>query len=652
MSQKYWAADEADKLVSSLWSKMRRSDSGASYSSLYDSIVRAGQRNLLAYYSPILNSNDNFTSLGYSGDKGEVILMKVPLARTYARQFVALVTKDRLSFEALVDVKSATPQETAKLAKSLVNYMAEKNQLDILRQTATEKSLITGNAFYSIIWDPDAGDELDVDDDGNVIRMGDNVINVHPLWEVTYDFNVQYQNLKWVCIAVKKNKWDLAARYPDLEKEILGSPSCDMVMLNAQAGIWRNVNTDSDFIYEYHFFHLPTSAVKNGRHTVFVGDNAVLIDEAYDCPHLPFSPMIIEPVQETGLGYPSFSSMLPTQEIIDATLSSITSNQLNVSGNIILIPEGSGITPTQISKGLKALPYKPMNIPNGGKPEILQLNSVNPQFFEFSQTCIGLLDQISMITPTLRGSPPSNVTSGQMAATLISSSLEFMSSASIANSLAIERIMTVGIRNYQKYATEHHIVKIVGKDNLYRVRNFKSGDLSAVSRVKIREQSPIMQTTAGRMAMGEALLAKNQADAMQYINLVEGAPVDEIYEDKYSELQAVKREVESFVDGENIVPNMLQNHPLFIKEYKKLLDNTPVAARSKILQDTLTLIMEHLNMEEQLQANPLLYQILRQGEPPPMGNQPMPEQAAEPSDVQQSELPVAEPADPSEPLPM
>lgn len=663
--RKYWAADSVDKLVSYLIGQIRRtSESSGGYSTLYDITVKAGIRNMMSYYSPIMTSTDTYTSLGFSGDKGELVLMKVPLARTYVRQFVSLVTKDRLSFEALVDVKDQNPIDTAKLGKALANHMVEKNRLDDLRVNATEKAAVTGNAFYSVIWDPDAGEEYDADEEGNIIKTGENVFNVHPLWEVTYDFNVDFNNLKWVCIAFKKNRWDLAAKYPDLESDILNAPDVNQALQLTQANLWRNTQQTTDFIYEYHFFHIPTPAVPQGRHVAFVSEKAVTIDEEYDCNMLPFAPMIIEPLQDSGLGYPMFSSLLPTQEIIDATLSAITSNQLNVSGNIVLLPEGNSISPTQLSKGLKVLPYKPMNVPGGGKPEILSLNSVNSQFFQFAETCIGLLDQLSMINATLRGEPPSNVTSGAMAATLISSSMEFLSSASRANTMALERILTIGIKNYQKYATDAHLIEIVGADNLVRVKNFKSSGLRNINRIKLREQSPVMQTTAGRLAMADALMNKGLADASQYVNLVEGAPVDQIYEKDYDENAAVKREVESFLEGENIVPHILQNHPKFIQEYKRLLDNTPVAMRQQLTEQILTLIEEHLTLEQNLQANPLLFSMLRPGEMPqggmPQGGMPQggmqqgappPEQAGfGPQDVLQQELPTSEPASPAEPL--
>jgi hypothetical protein len=652
MTQIYWAADNDKRLISYVRGQtMRTAEASGGFSTLYDVVVKSGLRNLASYYSPMAQSSDTYTSLGYGGDKGEVVMMKVPLARTYIRQFVSLVTKDRLSVEALVDVTDKNPQETAKIGKALANHIIEKCKLDSLRTYATEKSAVTGNAFYSIVWDPNAGEDVDVDENGMIVKSGANVVTIHPLWEVTFDFNVEPQKLRWVCLAIEKNRWDLAATYQGDEakvKSIMGAPNVNESLIYAQANLWRNTQMQSDFIYEYHFYHLPTPALPMGRHVAFTGDVA-LIDEQYTETQLPFAPLIIEPVQDTGLGYPMYSSLAPTQEIIDATLSTIASNQLNLAGNIILLPEGNKITPTQISKGLKALPYKPLNIPGNGKPEVLNLSSVNPQFFEFANTCVGLLDQVSMINSTLRGQPPSNVTSGQMAATLISSSMEFLSSASQANSVAIEKILTLGIKNYQKYGTEENLVEIVGRDNTVRVKNFKREDISKISRIKLREQSAVMQTTAGRMAMGDALLSKGQADARQYSKLIEGAPVEEVYKDNYDAEMAVKNELEAFLQGETIAPHILQNHPDFIREYKRLLDNTPTALRNQVTPQILQLIQEHLTLEEQLQMQPLLFSIIR-GQMSPMSQQPG--QGPDPAQIMQSESPVAQPSNPAEPLPV
>ena len=213
-------------------------------------------------------------------------------------------------------------------------------------------------------------------------------------------------------------------------------------------------------------------------------------------------------------------------------------------------------------------------------------------------------------------------------------------------------MLTLGIKNYQKYAPEEYIVEIAGANNTVRAKNFKQEDISKIARIKLREQSPVMQTTAGRMAMGDALLAKGQADAQQYVNLVEGAPVDEIFEDQYDSNMAVKSEIESLLQGEVVVPHMLQDHPAFIREYKRILDNTPNILRGPLTQEILRLVEEHLKMEQALQLDPTLFRILR-GEDAAallqsMAQPQMP--APNPDDVLNQEPPTSQPANPAKQL--
>jgi hypothetical protein len=127
--------------------------SNTSASSVFTSVLAAYWRNMSAYYSPIINPDSWLTSLGFSGEQGELVKMVVPQARTLIRQFVSVITKQRYNWEALTDIDDTNPLQTAKIGKALANDLWEKQGMDKLAESAAERVSVLGHVFCSVTWD-------------------------------------------------------------------------------------------------------------------------------------------------------------------------------------------------------------------------------------------------------------------------------------------------------------------------------------------------------------------------------------------------------------------------------------------------------------------------------------------------------------------
>jgi hypothetical protein len=131
-----------------------------------------------------------------------------------------------------------------------------------------------------------------------------------------------------------------------------------------------------------------------------------------------------------------------------------------------------------------------------------------------------------------------------------------------------------------------------------------------------------MNTVAGRLQFGDSLLQSGLIKKpQQYLNLIEGAPVDALFEDDFSENMAIQAEVDALLEGRQVIPMMTDNHPMFINAYKKLLYNPHIRTQSEITQMIVQLMMERISMEQQL--DPMLKAMLR--------GEPMPQPAGAPS---------------------
>mgnify|MGYP003346093679 FL=1 len=144
------------------------------------------------------------------------------------------------------------------------------------------------------------------------------------------------------------------------------------------------------------------------------------------------------------------------------------------------------------------------------------------------------------------------------------------------------------------------------------------------------------------------LIKKPQA----YLNLVEGAPVDSLFDDDLSENMAIQSEIDALLEGRPVAPMMTDNHPMFINAYKKLLYNPHVRTQSPLTQTIVQLMQERIMMEQQL--DPMLKAMLR-GEPMPeqqpagaIGQPALPGQTA--TELTEESAKPSAPAEPAEPM--
>jgi hypothetical protein len=652
-SDRYWAADETDTVIGHLDDHVQMWGSNTSASSVFTSILAAYWRNMSAYYSPIINPDSWLTSLGFSGEQGELVRMVVPQARTLIRQYVSVITKQRYNWEALTDIDDANPLQTAKIGKALANDVWQKQGMDLRAETAAERCAVLGHIFGSCTWNPAGGEAIGVRPDGEGLQYtGALEMDIHDPHDIVFDWSIENEkNIDWVVIKRIRNRWSYAARYPELLSQIKSIPSVKEVRQTMPNLNFLSRYESSDMIYVYEFYHKPTPALPQGRMTIYASGTCVFEDGENPYGQIPGRFLKFEQIIGTGLGYPMLSNLLPVQELLDHSFSVISTNQQATGVQSVLVPKGADISVNDI-KGLSFISYTPANAEGGGKPEPLQLTSTPPEVFNFLNVCSQYMSNVSMITETLRGQPPANVTSGAMAATLAANAMEFLNSASKALTIWSEDMVNIAIENYKIFATEDQILDITGEGSVSYVKQFKADDLKSLRQIKIRTQSPLMNTVAGRLQFGDSLLQSGLIKKpQQYLNLIEGAPVDSLFEDDLSENMAIQAEIDALLEGRPVAPMITDNHPMFINAYRKLLYNPHIRTQSEITQVIVQLMQERITMEQQL--DPMLKAMLR-GEPPPQagaqGGQPAPLPGALATQLTESAALPEGPAEPAQPL--
>jgi hypothetical protein len=645
----YFAKDDVEKLIDKCQEKLNSWGASAGSYGFFSSTVKSIWRNNAMYYSSMLEPQAWDTSMMFEGDKGEFVKALVPKARTLIRQYVSLATKQRYSFDCVTDVADSNPMNTARLGAAIVKSESEKHKVDILSERIVETCSIEGWCFVTNTWNTGKGKIWGrADDQGNMLYSGGTDLELFTLQDVAFDWTAKSpEDLDWMIFRRKMNRWNLIAQFPEIEEQIKSLPAAFDERLSMPTLAMETGERNDDLVFVKEFYHKPTPALPFGRMVVYCNQDVVLFDgeNPYEC--IPGVMFLFQPIKNTLLGYPMMSSLVAAQELMTSEISTVASNHSAFGVQSVLVPKGSNISVNQIAKGMTFIDYTPQNADGGGKPEPLQLTATPPEIFNFLDRMSSTLEEMSMINSTLRGQPPANVTSGAMAATLSANALEFIYSDTKGLTIGLEQLMGLSIKNYQKFATVEQVIDVVGEGNTSSAQQFQADQLKGIKQIKIRQGNPLLNTIAGRLQLGESILPLLQAgktDAVsRYLGLLEGAPIETLFDSELSENAAVTMEIEALQRGENVAPLITDNHPMFIRAYQRLLYNPAVRQNGQLVQTLLALMQERATLE--MQCPPDLKAILR-NQPMMMPQQmgPAPQQTNAPSEAA-AQAPVTQPSE-------
>jgi hypothetical protein len=640
----YFAKAEVDKLIDKCEAKINRWGATGSSAGFFTSAIRAIYRNTYAYYAAMLEPQAWDSGIIFEGEKGELAKTIIPKARVLIRQYISLATKQRYSFDCVTDVGDSNPMMTARIGNSIVKSETDKHKIDLLAEKIVETCSVEGWCYCTNTWNTGSGEIwARADDQGNMLYSGGTDIELFTIQDVIFDWTKKNpQDLEWIIIRKKKNRWDLISQFPEMADAIRALPIASFEQNTMPTTMQEQSEYNEDDVFIREFYHKPTPALPFGRMAIWGNKDTVFFDKEenpYGC--LPGVMFVFQPVKNTLIGYPMMSNLLVQQELFAAEMGTVATNHSAFGVQSVLCPRGSNISVNQIAAGMTFLDYTPANAEGGGEIKSLNLTNTPPEIFNFIQMLSSGLEEMSNINSTLRGQPPANVTSGAMAATLSANALEFIYSDTKGLTMGLETLLSMSIKNYQKFAKVDQVIDVIGEGNSSMAQDFKSEDITGIKQIKIRQGNPLLNTIAGRLQLGESILPLLQAgknDAVtRYLGILEGAPVESLFESELSEGTAVSQEIEALQRGEQIAPLISDNHPMFIRAYQKLVYSPAVRKNGTLVQSLLALMMERLNLE--MQCPPELKAILR--------NLPMPMMAPEapvpPTDEAPSESAAQEP---------
>lgn len=607
-------------------------------------------RNSYAYYSTILDADSVISAINFRGQKGELVEMKVPQARSLVRQNLTLINKQRLSFQVIAEMNDYKYIQNMRKADAIINHEIKYGGMDKKRDLVTEQALVMGMSNYACLHRFDKGKQIGVSSANGVILEGEpEIFVVHPT-DLIYDFRITpFSDCPWVRIRVKRNRYDYMAMFPDLAQKIASLPSC--WERSAQIDQFFAAD-DRDAIFVYILIHRKTPAMPQGRYLEYSDDATVYYDDDNFYDGIPVEQVIPEPVFTYGVGYPMLSSLLPSQEMYDNDFSSVATNHSALAIRNLAVARNSNISVKSMPGGLNLISYTPQNVPGGGLPTVVDFNTPNNDVYNFQDKLLNNMQQMSNMNSAIRGDVAAN-TAGVAIATLTTNALEFMDGTSKAVQIATENILYWKIKVLSKMVKEERPLSIERDDGISFSDTYVGEDLKGVKGIKLVATNPLMQTTAGRSDIAEKMLNTGMLKSpQQYISILDGAPINRLYGNELSENDLLLYEKEQILRGEMPVVMPTDNHPMHIHEHSAIFNNPAARVDPSISKANSDHILEHLRVSQM--TDPLLQAMAATGQMPQMGAPPAAVEGgggglgSAPTDM--TAMPVEEPAQPAEDL--
>jgi hypothetical protein len=607
-----------------------------------------------AYYTDVGTGHQ----ITFGGTEGEITNLPVNHLRNIAQHILVMTTSTRPMMEARAtntDYKSLTQ---TVLANGLLDYYMREKRLERKLKDATEQAIVFGSGYIKMSWNSTSGQMFDYNEETQTpIYEGDvEFINLSA-FDVIQDNSKESGDIQhdhdWVVTRSWKNRYDLAAKYPELADEILNMPTKSETYRFRFSGVGNN-QTDDVAVYE--FYHRRTECLPDGRYMLFLADNVILYDGPMPYRNLPVYRIAPSDIIGTPYGYTSIFDLIPLQEGLNSLFSTVMSNQSAFGVQNIIVPRGADISIGELAGSLNVIECN-MQV---GKPEPLNLCSTPPEVFNFIKMLTSEMETLSGVNSVTRGNPEASLKSGNALALVQSMAIQFMSGLQASYVQLVEDIGTGLLTMLRDFAAVPRVAAILGKNNRSYMQEFKGDDLEYVNRVVVDIGNPLARTTAGRVQMAEQLLQMGAIkDANEYFTVIDTGTLGVMTEGPQSQQLCIRGENEQLMAGKPAQAILTDQHKEHIMGHADVLSDPSLRLDQNLVKVVTDHIQQHINLLHT--TDPNLLSLLGQQplapptQPPntnvPSPQAPQPNGGARPPQGGPAAVPPANPGNPPMPGP-
>jgi len=527
-------------------------------------------------------------SISFAGEQGELVQLPINHFGNLARHIYVMVTAQRPVMEAKAVNTDYKSQAQTYLANGILDYYMRERKLEDALKKAAEMAIIMGSGFVKMEWNSSGGEVYDVDDEtGEFINEGDAVFSTLSPFDVVVDGTKEAWDNEWVIVRSFQNRYNLIAKYPELEDKINALPSKSEQSIYRVA-VWSNDETDDVPVYE--FYHKRTDAVPEGRYVLFCESDCVLLDAKLPYREIPVYRITAGDILGTPYGYSPMFDVYPIQEGLNTLYSAVMTNQNAFAVQNVFVPRGADISVSSLEGALNI-------IEGNAKPESIQLSDTPAEVFKFIEMLNQAAETISGINSVARGNPEASLKSGAALALVQSQAIQFISGLQQSYVRLIEDCGTSLINMLKDFAKTPKVIALVGKNNRSYLKEFTGEAISDINRVIVDVGNPLARTLAGRVQMAEQLiqmqLVKNPT---QYFQVLNTGRIDPMFEDEMDQFLLAQSENERLLMGEPVIASMLDAHKQHIMDHRKVFSDPEMRKDAELLKNAHAHIQQHIDL--------------------------------------------------------
>ena len=577
-----------------------------------------------SYHGAYFTDMSSGHTITFAGEQGELAQLPVNHIRNLAQHMYVMTTSSRPSMEARAANTDYKTSAQVTLANGLLDYYMREKRLERYINKAVELSIVLGTGYVKVEWDATCGKIVEEDEEtGDKIYEGDiKFTNISP-FDVVFDVNREDNNHDWILVRTYKNKFDIAAKYPEFEDKILAldtKSSRDRYSLQ----VFRK--SDSDEIEVWTMYHKKTDSMPGGRELVFLSDDIIINDQDLPYRRIPVFRMSPNEILGTAFGYSNLFDLLPLQEGINHLYSAIMSNNIAFATQNLFVKSGSNIDITNLGGGL--------NIIQGSeKPEPLNLLGTSQETFSFLSMLEGKMEQLSGVSSVTRGTPDpaQNLRSGNSLALVQSMAIQFQSGLQNQYVQLVEDLGVAVLEILQDYAMAPRVASIIGINNRQYLVQFKGADIADINRVIVDVGNPLARTTAGRVQMAEQLMQMkpDEFSIQQYAQVINTGRIDGMLESPIDQSNLIQMENERLMQGTSVPVLIIDDHKEHVLRHRTILNDIDLRSDDVKSAAVYKHIQDHIEFARS--ADPAVLTMTNQQPLPPLQQQaPAPQQVNNP----------------------
>lgn len=405
---------------------------------------------------------------------------------------VAKLTRENPVWTVSIDTEDEDSRDVARNNELLLKYAFQREDIELSRLFLLSWAVDTGNGFWKIDWDHEAGDLIEDPFTGETVPQGDVRFIVVPPFDITMSYNTKtrIEDALWVIhsheepLEVIKEDWERGELVKgETEKDHLGSYQKRLMALVGNQsdyfGYKENEEKDCAVVKEFYrkrCREYPEGAyivVANGRWLNPTKDGKVaplpykhLINDS-ETPY-PFLHMLDLPVSGSPWGMGTMENLIAPQKGKNKVISQIIENADNFGNIKLLAPKNSDLTKEAFDDSRnEVVEY---NDTNGTPPTYLQPVGLPQHVMAQPEMFDKAMMSISGQFEATKGAVPTGVKSGIAIARLQDADDTRINPTMIMYRSMLRKAGKHVLNLYREFMVddEERVVKILGESGLER----------------------------------------------------------------------------------------------------------------------------------------------------------------------------------------